>query len=273
MRLLRSMIPVLLLLLGGYGLVCLLMYLSQEKLVFYPSPLAPGPPPDPAAHDVELVTSDGVRLHGWVFEAREPRAVLVFCHGNAGNVAGRAGAARLFREMGLTVVLFDYRGYGRSAGTPSEEGTYLDALAAYDHARTLESSSGRIVLFGESLGGAVAIELASQREVARLVVESTFTSVPDLAATLYAWLPVRLLARVRYDNASKIGALEPPLLIVHSPEDELVPFSHATRLLSLAPPATELLRTSGGHNDGGFLQRREWIERVGAFLAAAGSER
>jgi fermentation-respiration switch protein FrsA (DUF1100 family) len=250
---------------------CLLVFLVQARLVYFPS-RALGPDPSSlgiAFEEPELVASDGVRLHGWFLPAPEPRGALLFCHGNAGNVSHRLVAARAFRNMGLSVLLFDYRGYGRSDGRPSEEGTYLDAEAAYDWLRGRGLAPERIALYGESLGGGVAIELARRREVACVLVESAFTSVPDLGAELYRWLPVRLLARIRYDNAEKLGKLRVPLLLVHSPDDEIVPFAHAERLLALAREPKDLLRTEAGHNDGGFLRRAEWLERVREFLVSA----
>ena len=260
--------PVLLFLFALYVGICSLLFLFQERLVYFPD-RSRGPDPSELGLDFEdlrLVASDGVELHGWFLPAEEPRGALLFCHGNAGNVSHRLFAARAFRDMRLSVLLFDYRGYGRSSGRPSEKGTYLDAEAAYDWLRGRGFGPDRIALYGESLGGAVAIELARRREVACLLAESAFTSVPDIGAELYRWLPVRLLARIRYDNARKLDALAVPLLLAHSPQDEIVPFAHAERLLALARDPKELLRTEAGHNDGGFLQRAEWIERVRGFF-------
>ncbi len=265
----RRMLPVLGSLLALYAGVCLLVFVFQARLVYFPD-RSRGPGPDALGLDfeeLELTASDGVRLHGWFLPAQEPRGALLFCHGNAGNVSHRLFAARVFHDMRVAVLLFDYRGYGRSEGSPSEEGTYRDAEAAYDFLRGRGFEPGRIALYGESLGGAVAIELARRRHVACALIESAFTSVPDLGAELYRWLPVRPLARIRYDNARKIGALGIPLLLVHSPQDEIVPFAHAERLFEGAGEPKELVRTEGGHNDGGFLRRAEWIERLRAFLA------
>ena len=267
----RLLVPLLVSLLAAYAGICALLYVFQGRLVYFPGG-PPGVTPGAlglAYEEVELVAEDGVRLHAWLMPAEEPRGALLFCHGNAGNVEGRIPAARAFTELGFTVLLFDYRGYGASEGSPSEEGTYLDALAAYEH---LVGRAGfdpdRIVAYGESLGAAVAIELARRRGVAGLVLEHAFTSLPDLGAELYRWLPVRMLARIRYDNVRKLAQLRTPVMIVHSKDDEIVPVAHAERLSEVAGGPLDLLFTRGGHNGGGFLRREEWIDRVRAFLAA-----
>jgi len=268
----RSVLQALFLVVGLYLGLCLLLWVFQGRLIYFP-----GGPPDvtPAAlglsyEELELVTSDGVHVHGWLVAAPDPAGAVVFCHGNAGNIGHRVLALRAFHDQGLSVLVFDYRGYGRSEGSPDEEGTVLDALAAYDHlAGAAGFDPAAIAAYGESLGCGVAIELARRRSVAALVLESPFTSVPDLGQELYRWLPVRWLARIRYDNAAKIAALDVPVLVVHSPRDDIVPFAHGRRLFELAREPKAFLETGGGHNDGGFVQRREWIERVGAFLRDA----
>ena len=265
----RTLLGFLLTVVTVYAGLCLLLFLFQGRLVYFPGP---APTTTPAAlglehRELQLVTSDGVRLHAWFLPAPAARGALVFCHGNAGNIEHRLHAARVFLDMGLSVLLFDYRGYGASEGHPSEDGTYLDAEAAYD---ALLGEPGvardRIVIYGESLGAAVAIELALRREVAAVVTESGFTSLPTLGSKLYPWLPVRLLSRFRYDSLSKVGSLSSPLLIIHSPDDEIVPYAHGQRLFEAAREPKQFLETEGGHNDGGFLRRDEWTERVSAFL-------
>ena len=268
---LRRVLHLVLLVLALYAGVCLLAALLQERLIYLPG----GPPElDPRAlglahEDVRLRAADGVGLHAWWLPAPAARGAVLVCHGNAGSIEHRVPLAQSFLGMGLSVLLLDYRGYGRSEGAPGEEGTYLDAVAAHDH---LTGERGippaRLVAFGESLGGAVAIELARRRPLAAVVVESAFTSIPDVGRLHYPWLPVRLLARIRYDNLAKLPGLHVPLLLLHSPHDEIVPFSHAERLAA-ARPGTELLRTSGGHNAGGHLQRSAWRARVAEFLHAA----
>ena len=280
----RTMLTVLLVVLGLYAGLCLLLVLTQERLVYFPDTSAPVRPPSAAdVEELSLQTADDVTLSAWLVRGPAShggpdspdgpdggtRSAVLFCHGNGGHLGSRLGAARAFAAMGHDVLLFDYRGYGASAGRPTEAGTYLDAEAAYDALRERGYAPGRIAVYGESLGGAVAIELARRRDVAAVVTESTFTSIPDMGAEVYPWLPARLISRIRYDNASKVADLTAPLLLIHSPEDGLVPFAHARTLLERARDGTELLETAGGHNDGGFLNRSAWTERVRAFLAAS----
>ncbi len=274
-RFLRRMIPAIVVALCAYVAICALLYFLQERLVFFPDrSLATDPRSlGLSFEELDLVTSDAVHLHGWYLPAEEPLGALVFCHGNAGNISHRLAAAQALHAMRLSVLLFDYRGYGKSEGSPSEEGTYRDGEAAYEFLRSRGFAPERIALYGESLGGAVAIELARRRKVACAVIESTFTSLPDMGAAIYRWLPVRLLARIHYDNRAKVAALDVPLLLIHSPEDEIVPFRHAERLVEAAREPRQLLVTAGSHNSGGFLGREEWRARVREFLWSSLPER
>lgn len=253
----------------GYLALCLVVYLTQAKLVFFP-----GPPPHATPADfglefreLELGARDGVRLHGWFLPVKDAHGAVLVSHGNAGSIELRIELAQAFLELGWSVLLYDYRGYGKSAGQPDEEGTYRDAEAAYEHLTAVEGfSPERIVLHGESLGAAVGIELGRRRPCAAVIGESAFTSLPDVGAKAYPFLPVRWLARFRYDNLGKIAELGVPLLLIHSPADEIVPVEHGQRLFDAAREPKRLLLTEGGHNDGGFQRRPEWRGEVGAFL-------
>jgi len=265
----RAMATLALVAVLAYAAVATFAYAFQDRLVWFP-----GSPPtvDPGAagltfEDAEITTSDGLVLDGW-FLLSGPQAVLI-SHGNAGTVAERLELARAFVAMGRSVLLYDYRGYGRSQGRPSEEGTYLDAEAAFDWLTARGLAPQAIAAYGESLGGAVSIELARRRDPARLIVEATFTSLPDIGARAYPWLPVHLLSRIRYDNIAKAPELTLPVLVLHSPEDELVPFAHAHRLYDALGGERRLVETGGPHNAGGFLQRAEWRAAVARFLDGA----
>jgi len=272
---LASLLHILLVLAGVYALVCVAFWLFQARLLYYP-----GPPPatTPASANLEhrellVDTPDGARLHAWLIQPRDnatPRGVVLLSHGNGGSIDLRLGHAEVFADMGLATLLYDYRGYGASTGRTDEEGTYVDAVTLHDHLTRVEGFEPlRIVAFGESLGGAVAIELARRREVAAVVVEDSFTSIPDVGAKFYPWLPIRLLSRARYDSLSKVGGLRAPILVIHSPDDELVPFEHGERLFAAAAGRKQFLRTEGGHNAGGFQRRAAWIAEVRAFLESA----
>ncbi|MCC5886636.1 MAG: alpha/beta hydrolase [Gammaproteobacteria bacterium] len=224
--------------------------------------------------DVHFAAEDGIRLHGWFVPVPEAGRTLLFMHGNAGNISHRLESLRIFHRLGLNVFIFDYRGYGQSEGRPSEPGLHADALAAL---RYLEAERGvppaEVVAFGRSLGGAVAACLAAREPLAGLILESTFISVPELAAELYPWLPVRLLARLQYDA---LGCLEEaagqreqgrrtPVLVVHSPDDDIVPFRHGQVLAAAA--RSELLELRGDHNRGFLLSGDVYTRGLAAFLA------
>lgn len=259
-----------------YAALCVVVWATQERLVWFPGGPPTRTPRDAglAFEDLQLDTRDGARVHAWFVPAAElraetrtePRTCVLVSHGNAGSIAERIELAAVFHEFGVDVLLYDYRGYGRSTGKLSEEGTYVDAECAYDSLIARGFAPASIVSYGESLGGAVAIELARRRDVGAVIVEDTFTSLPDVGASVYPWLPVRWLSRVRYASIDKVPALRVPLLIAHSPEDDLVPYVHGQRLFDAAREPKFLLSTAGGHNGGGFRQRAEWRERVDRFL-------
>ena len=261
-------------LLVAYAVLCAAAFLLQRKLTYLPGPAPRGTPEryglehEPAP----LTTADGLRLDAWWITAREPWAAVLVAHGNAGTIEGRVHLARAYHDMGLSVLLFDYRGYGASEGEPGEEGLYLDAEAAYDElVRRLAAADlppARAVAHGESLGGAVAIELARRRPLGAVVIESAFTSLPDVGARAYPFLPVRLLARERFDSLHKIRAgFETPLLVLHGRGDEIVPFEQGERLARAA--GAPLVELAGGHNDGGFAVQADARARVAAFLRDA----
>ena len=276
----------------GYVLIVTLAAVQQDKLIYFPerhlvaTPTAIGL----RFEEIAVTTEDGVRLHGWFVPAAigtgsadelavagrpatdERAPVVLFCHGNAGNISHRLDTLRLLHELGLAVLLFDYRGYGRSEGRPSEPGLYRDAQAAWSYlTRERGYTPDEVVLWGRSLGGAVVTELATQVAPRALILESTFTSAVDLGAEVYRWLPVRWMARMRYDTVAKIGAVTCPKLIVHSRDDEIVPFSHGERIYARAARPKELLAITGSHQDG-FLVSGSYRSGVSLFLTQIGAE-
>ena len=258
----------------AYGAVMLLVFLFQPRLIYFPQVEREHTTTPRAAgldfEDVALHTADGIKLHGWWVPARDTRGTVLLMHGNAGNISHRLGYLTMFNRLGYSVLLFDYRGYGKSGGSPGEEGTYLDAEAAWQHlteARNLKSQD--IVLVGESLGGGVATWLALKYPPRALVLASTFTSVPDMGAQVYPWLPVRLLARIVYDNIARIREIQVPVMIAHSRGDDIIPFAHGQALFAAAREPKQFLELAGGHNEGFLFSRNEWIAEVGAFLDRA----
>lgn len=267
----RMMWHVLGILLAVYGGLALLLYFSQSRLVYYPetgreiiaTPVRIGLP----FEDIRLTASDGIGLHGWFVPAPQPRGTVLFLHGNAGNISHRLDSVQMFHRLGYNTLIFDYRGYGNSGGTPTEQGTYRDAEAAWRYlTEQRQVPACRIVLFGESLGGAIAAQLASTRKPAALVIASGFISVPEMAQHLYPYLPVRWLARIRYDTRAYLRTVTAPVLIAHSPQDEIIPYEHGRALFAAAPPPKQFLELAGGHNDGFIFMREEWVRALGDFL-------
>lgn len=270
---LQNLLYLLLLVAVGYGAVALYLFLMQPRLLYYPE--MPGRELEAtpahiglAYEDVSLRTVDGVHLHAWFIPADNPRATVLFCHGNAGNISHRLESIRLLHSLGLQVLIFDYRGYGQSEGSPSEAGTYHDADAAWRHLRQDRAlpASG-IIIHGRSLGAAVAADLASRTRPAAVILESAFTSVPDMAAGIYPWLPVRLLSRYRYNSLDKVARIAAPLLLVHSRDDGIIPFAHGQRLFDRAREPKSLLEINGGHNDAFQTSRKAYTHGLQSFLA------
>ena len=255
-----------------YGLLLLLIFLFQARLIYFPNvgrELAATPRDAGLDYeDVQLRSADNVVLNGWWVPTRDARGAVLILHGNAGNISHRIGYLTLFNRLHYATLLIDYRGYGKSGGSPSEEGTYRDAEAAWLHlVETRKVNARDIVIVGESLGGAVATWLAAKNAPRALIIASAFTSVPDLGAQIYPWLPVRLLARIRYDNLDRIAKIAAPVLVAHSRDDEIVPFAHGEALFAAAREPKQFLAMRGGHNDALLFARDEWAAAVAAFLA------
>ncbi|HSB62000.1 MAG TPA: alpha/beta hydrolase [Vicinamibacteria bacterium] len=252
--------------------VLVLPVLFEKSLIYFPARAHDLAPSDLGLphEDVTLVAEDGVRLHAFFLPAPSPRLAVLLANGNAGNVSHRLPRALiLHRRLRADVLLFDYRGYGRSEGSPDEEGTYRDARAAHRHlARERGVPPERLVLFGESLGSAVALELALSRPCRALVLESPFTSIPDMAAVAFPVLPLRALVRTRYDNLAKIARLGVPLLVLHGERDEVVPFEQGRRLFEAAPEPKRFFAIPGaGHNDTYVTGGEAYWRAVEEFVA------
>jgi uncharacterized protein len=227
--------------------------------------------------DAYFHASDGVRVNGWLFPAdpHSPRAhlVVLLCHGNAGNISHRLDQVSALLETGASVLVFDYRGYGRSEGRPGEEGTYLDAVAVYQWLRQKGFAATNIVALGESLGGGVATELALREPLGGLILQSTYTSVTDLGAELFPWLPVRWLGTIKYDTRGKLPRVKVPILILHSRADTLIRFHHAERNFAAAHEPKTLFEIRGDHNDFLLADPRRYVAGIEDFLGTIGSGR
>jgi fermentation-respiration switch protein FrsA (DUF1100 family) len=255
----------------GLLVVNAMMWWLQPGMVFYPMRTLQATPDDwgLAYEDVALTTADGVDIHGWLIPHPQATHTLLFFHGNAGNISHRGDSIAIFNRLGLSVLIIDYRGYGRSSGTPSEAGLYLDADAAWLYLvedRGIEP--GRIILFGRSLGASVAADLASRVRPGGLILESGFSSARDMARHLYPGLHRVLYRRFDLDAAGRLSRAAGPVLVLHSPHDEIVPYALGRRLFEAAPEPKEFVDLVGGHNGGFLASQPEYERRLAGFIAA-----
>lgn len=251
----RSLVSAAVLVAGGVGLLRVARDRFQHRQLFVPdrfpngvwNPAAFGLP----AEDVWFRSEDGEELHGWWIPHRRARGTVLYCHGNTGSLAHQIGDLRYLRRLGVNLFAFDYRGYGRSTGKPTEEGLYRDVRAAYGYLRqTVGIGWRQILLFGHSLGGAVAIDAATECPAAGLVAQATFTDVRDAARGIFPSLPVHLAARRQFRSIDKVGRLELPVLFVHGEEDGTLPPELGRRLHeAAAEPKGLYLIPNAGHND------------------------
>jgi fermentation-respiration switch protein FrsA (DUF1100 family) len=254
----------------AYLLLVAYVYVKQDSMLYFPlkeieaTPLSIGLD----YQELTLRTRDGVDISAWYVPAEKARGYVLFCHGNAGNISHRLDSLRIFHGLGLGVLIFDYRGYGRSKGAPDEEGTYRDAEAAWDYlVNSIRVPPEKIILFGRSLGSAVAAEVALRKQAGALIMESGFTSVPDLGSTFYPYLPVRLLSKFRYASIEKVGRIKIPKLFIHSPEDEIIPYEQGMRLFERASEPKEFLQLTGDHNGGFLLSGKMYVDSLNSFLS------
>lgn len=257
----------------GLGLLLLLwgfLRFFEWKNIYYPSRKLMATPADfgVAFEDVQFLAEDGVRLHGWWVPHPAASGALLYFHGNAGNIGDRAEIVSDLHRLGVQVFIFDYRGYGNSHGWPSEQGTYRDARAAYEVIRARYDDAERppVVVYGRSLGGAMAVQLALDRPVRALVLEGAFTSTVDMARRLVPWYPARWMVRYRYDSAAKLPRVAIPKLIAHGRQDETVPFEMGRRLYDVAAEPKQFYELPGGHNDIAWAQDRRYWEVLEQFV-------
>ena len=252
-----------------YGVFCVGIFLMQDRMIYQPwrelsaSPSRVGL----AFENVDFEASDGVPLHGWFIPADKPGGkVLLFFHGNAGNISHRIESINIFHELGLDVFIFDYRGYGKSGGKPSEEGLYRDGIAAMGYLADRGFSPDDIVIFERSLRNAVAARVSLFTPPHALILESSFTSLAEMASRVVRLFPVRLLLRSEYPTEENLGQVSCPVLVIHSPEDEIIPFSQGIRLYETAPEPKTFLQISGDHNGGFLLSGETYLRGLEDFL-------
>lgn len=253
-------------------LFILLIRLAENKLIFFPSKFPAGYwQPEAfglAVRDCYFKTADGVQLHGWFVKNDNAIATLIWCTGNAGNISDRLDHLARLVKLPINVFIFGYRGYGKSAGSPDEEGVYQDALAAYDYLRSLpEVQSNKIILFGQSLGGAVAVDLATKRPAAGLILESTFTAAADMAWAAYG-LPLHLIIKTKFQSIKKIKQINIPVLMIHGDRDRTVPLRLGQKLFDAANEPKEFYEIAGAdHNDTYIIGGPAYFAKLWDFIA------
>ena len=257
-------------LLGIYGALLLAVRILGPKLVFFPEPYPGGDwTPPLGARDVYFTAADGVKLHGWYSAVPDAETTLIVFHGNAGNIAGRKDLFDALGGLGMNVLLFDYRGFGRSEGAPDEEGVYRDARAARDWlVRDQGRDPKRFVYLGQSLGSAVAVQLAREKGCQKLILEAPLTSAGDMARKILPFPPVGWALPFGFDSASKVRGLMMPTLIVHGDRDAVVPFAQGKELFQKLGSKLKSFKeiASGGHNDLWDLHRGEYLDAIREFL-------
>ena len=258
-----------------YAGITALVYFRQSSLIYYPNIAGRNLDASPqqiglAFEDVELLTEDKVRLHGWFIPSDNARGTLLFFHGNAGNISHRLDSIAIFNRMNLDVFIFDYRGYGQSQGRVSETGTYLDAEAAWFYlVETRAIDADEIIVFGRSLGASIAAWLASRHRPAALILESSFSSVPSMAQRLYPFLPVKWLSNFSYDTRQYVSRIDCPLLVAHSKHDEIIPYAEGRLVFDAAPADKQFLDMRGGHNDGFIATGQAYSDRLSRFIESS----
>ena len=261
---------------GVYLLLVLLAWAFQERLLYLPLKKVGATPADIGLdyESVQFETEDGLTLTGWFIPAAtDNQPTLLFFHGNAGNMGHRLDSLAIFHRLNLNVFLVDYRGYGQSEGQPTEAGTYLDAEAAWAYlVNQRRVAPERIIIFGRSLGGAVAAYLAQQHQPTALILESTFTSAVDVAAQSYPFLPVRQLMRIQYNTRQRLPIINCPVLIVHSPNDGIIPYRHGQQLFAAAQEPKHFLQINGSHNDGFVVSNDVYEAGLSEFLSRYGGK-
>ena len=250
-------------------LINVYMYFQQPRMIFYPFRELFQTPADWGLEfeDVTVRTKDGVQLHGWYIPHPQSQQVLLFFHGNAGNISHRRDSIEIFHRLGLNVFIIDYRGYGKSQDKPGEQGLYQDATAAWDFLTAEKGfSSKQIIIFGRSLGGVIAAKLASEVQARGLILESTFSSARDFARVVFPILARLVWIRYDFNTVESIQRVTAPVLVFHSPEDEIMPFHLGQKVFAAANQPKRFVRLRGDHNYGFIKSQPEYEQALKNWL-------
>jgi len=242
----------------------------MSGFIYYPDKKNRGIPSDKGLsyEIVSLNTKDGKILSGWWLPAGTPKGVILFCHGNAGNISYRLDSLLIFNRLGLSTFIFDYRGYGDSIGRPSEQGTYIDAETAWNYlVHTRKIPSRDIIILGRSLGGSIAAWLAKEKQPGLLIIESSFTSLKDVVKDILPWFPTILIKNYQYDTRQYLADIHCPVLIIHSQDDEVIPFWHGKKLFDTVKGSKEFIEIEGPHNCGFLYSLSRYESAINSFIA------
>jgi len=264
----KKVINVILIIGTVYLAFVLLLYLIQDNLIFFPAGTLAYEPSAVNLHweDIHFETDDGKVLHGWYVPHEESEKILLFSHGNAGNISHRLGLLELLHSEGISTFIYDYRGYGNSEGRPNEKGVYRDIQAAWSYLiREKNYENHQVILFGRSLGASVSAWLAQSVDPGGLILESAFTSARDVASDVYPFIPSGLV-RSEFSTIEYLRNITVPVLIMHSPDDTIIPFHHGQKLYEAASDPKYFIELRGGHNDNFMASGELYFEGLNKFL-------
>lgn len=242
----------------------------EANSIFHPTHEIPMTPASVGLdfEDVYFSTEDGLKLNGWFIKHPQAKSTLLYFHGNAGNISHRLEKIHMLHELGLNIFIMDYRGYGKSEGKPTESGIYQDATAAYDYLlKRKDVDPSKIIDYGDSLGGVVAVDLATKRTPNCLIIDSSFSSAADIANVIFPFVPSFIL-KSKMDAASKVKTITIPKLFIHSINDEIIPFRLGEKLFLSAAAPKEFLKITGGHNTSHIDSRKVFLQGFFQFLKA-----
>lgn len=263
------MIRLLFITLAGFGLIVGYIKYLENRGLFYPMKAVEFYPSGFGItfEDVYIKTKDGLNINGWFIPHHNAKYTLLFCHGNAGNIGHRLDKLQMFSDIGVNILIIDYRGYGKSKGRPSEKGFYLDIEAAYNYLVVdRKIPPQRIILYGESLGAAVAIDLAVKAKVGAIIAEGAFSDEKDMARNIYPFMPAFILS-YKFDSLGKIRKVGVPKLFIHSIDDDIVPFELGYKLYNAAYGPKEFVKIRGGHNNAFLNSKEKYISSISSFIA------
>jgi len=249
-----------------YIIFCFIVFFIQENLIFFPSNESFIVPKKTNIEEISINTEDNVKLNAWFIDNKSDKFVIFF-HGNGGNIFYNQERIKIFNELHLNAILFDYRGYGKSDGKiQKEDDLYKDADAVYNYLINKNINSKNIILWGQSLGGAIAINLAQNKDIYGAIIESTFYSMNEMANKQYWFLPTKILLKYHFKNNEKISNISSPILIIHSINDEMINFSNGKRLFDEIKKQKTFLETTGSHNGGFKVSYNLYISEIKKFL-------